>query len=88
VWHGGIAVLGTSLPPALTALHARVTAVLNLLSLRTERRPFRPHVTLARKAGGATPAATVPAIDWPVNDLALVASRPGSGYVVLSRHPA
>jgi 2'-5' RNA ligase len=88
VWQGGIAVLGTSQPPALVALHARVAALLGLLSLRTERRPYRPHVTLARKAAGATPAGDVPSIDWRVRDLALVASQPGRGYVVLSRHPA
>lgn len=35
-------------PPELAALHARIGAALEALGMATERRPYRPHLTLAR----------------------------------------
>jgi 2'-5' RNA ligase len=55
LWPGGIAALRpTGAPPALLALHARLAQALRELDLPVEDRPYRPHVTLARKAAGAT----------------------------------
>jgi RNA 2',3'-cyclic 3'-phosphodiesterase len=54
LWPGGIAVLRPTQPPPLLALHARLAQALQQLALPVEDRPFRAHVTLARKAAGAT----------------------------------
>lgn len=55
LWPGGIAVLRpTQAPAALLALHGRLAQVLQKLQLPVEDRPLRAHVTLARKAAGAT----------------------------------
>jgi len=64
VWPGGIAVLeATQVPPALAALHADLAERLRMLRLPVESRPYRPHVTLARKAFGAKPPAFEP-LHW------------------------
>jgi len=85
LWHGGIAVLEpTATPPGLTALHARLGDVLRGLGLRTEERPYRPHVTLARHAQGArvpAPPATPPS--WRATSFALVESA-GGRYTTLA----
>jgi len=39
----------TSVPPALVELHAKLAAALEARGFATERREFRPHVTLARR---------------------------------------
>jgi 2'-5' RNA ligase len=81
VWPGGIAVLeATQLPPALMDLHARLGQALGQLGLPAESRRFRPHVTLARKAGGARPPAEWAPLHWSVAPrYALVQSLPGGG---------
>jgi len=85
VWHGGIAVLEpTAPPPALAALHARLGEALRALGLRTEERPYRPHVTLARHAQGArvpAPAGAPPS--WRATSFALVESA-GGRYATLA----
>ena len=64
VWHGGIAVLEASqVPPALAQLHEALAGRLRALDLPVESRPYRPHVTLARKAFGARPPAPTP-LHW------------------------
>jgi 2'-5' RNA ligase len=92
VWPGGIAVLQPDAVPALLcALHADLRARLLGLGLPVEDRPFKAHVTCARRAGGAVPPAPGSgALRWPVHGHALVESRlgQGSGYVVLRRYPA
>jgi 2'-5' RNA ligase len=82
VWPGGIAVLeATQVPPALARLHARLGERLRELELRVESRPYRPHVTLARKAFGARPPASGP-VRWPAGPgFALVRTLGGGrGY--------
>ena len=55
VWPGGIAVLEASRVAApLARLHAELAEELRELGLPVESRPYRPHVTLARKAVGAS----------------------------------
>ena len=46
-------------------------------SLPVEKRPFRPHVTLARHAAGAVPPSETAPLRWPVNGHALVQSAGG-----------
>jgi 2'-5' RNA ligase len=84
VWHNGIAVLEpSSAPPQLAALHARLADALVALGLQPEARPYRPHVTMARRAGASTPAC-LPPVSWDVRGYALVESKNGV-YTVL-RH--
>lgn len=89
-WPRGLALLvppaGEPLPAGLTALHRRLAAALQAAALPVETRPFRPHVTLARKATGAVPPAERLRCAWPVGGYALVESH--QGYRVLRQYPA
>jgi RNA 2',3'-cyclic 3'-phosphodiesterase len=83
VWPGGIAVLEAArVDQALADLHARLAGALRALELPVESRPWRPHVTLARKAFGAHPPQHAPAVAWRMRPAyALVRSLPGGqGY--------
>ena len=90
LWSHGIAALVPEhAPPRLLALHGALGNALRELGIEPEARPFRPHVTLARRAGGAAPPSPLDARwRWPVRGYALVesASRPGSTYRVLQRY--
>jgi 2'-5' RNA ligase len=88
LWPHGIAVLcPLATPPALLQLHAALGDALRRLDLPVEERPFRAHVTLARKAQRASVPAAGPALRWRVEDgYALVQSvGGGQGYRVLHR---
>jgi 2'-5' RNA ligase len=90
VWPGGIAVLEFDAPEALRTLHARLANALAALQLPLESRPWRPHVTFARKARGAKPpqpdAVVLPG--WKVDSYTLVRTVPGRGYETLQRYAA
>lgn len=76
-------------PTALADLHGQLTARIAGLRLPVEERPFRPHLTLARRAP-PRPTETIPPIHWPVAEFCLMASttRPeGAEYRVLERWP-
>ncbi|MGZ5181332.1 MAG: RNA 2',3'-cyclic phosphodiesterase [Ramlibacter sp.] len=89
VWPGGIAVLELEAPPALRRLHARLAEALAKLGMPVEDRPWRPHVTFARKAAGARPAATSALPPWRVDGgFVLVRSVPGGGYETLQHYAA
>jgi RNA 2',3'-cyclic 3'-phosphodiesterase len=81
-------VVAPSTPGAgLLAVQAELRRALGGSGFRVDSRPFRPHVTLARKVVAA-PAAAPGAVVWPVEELALVASEPaagGSRYTRLAR---
>ncbi len=88
-WPGGIAVLEPErLPAPLIRLHGAIAEALQSLALPTESRRFRPHVTLARRAGTATPPASGPGVRWPVRGFALVESHPppDGGYRIVQRY--
>jgi 2'-5' RNA ligase len=90
LWPGGIAVLGAdTVPSEAIALHARLRDAIERLGLTPERRPWRPHLTLARQAQGAVPPARHEAIAWPVRGFVLVESdpRPPTGYRVIASWP-
>jgi 2'-5' RNA ligase len=89
VWPGGIAVLEIDAPAPLRALHARLGEALTKRGTRIEDRAWRPHVTFARKAWQARPAASTVLPEWPVDDgYALVRSAPGAGYETIARFGA
>jgi 2'-5' RNA ligase len=83
LWHGGIAVLEPlTLPPALTELHDALREALIAAAFTIERRPYRPHVTLARHGQGAVHRKPVVPITWQASSYALVESA-GGRYTVL-----
>ena len=85
-WRGGLAALCTDAAPAgLAALHAELQAALSRLALPVDARRWRPHVTLARRAAGATPPARAAPLHWSVRGYALVQSQ--GGYHCLARYP-
>jgi len=89
LWPHGLAVLHPHAAPVrLLQLHASLRVALQQLDLPTEDRAFRPHVTLARRADGATPPADGPALRWRVRGYELMESRPGvaGGYSVVQRY--
>lgn len=85
-WSGGLAVLAASQQPSeLLDLHATLATVLQAQGLRSEHRPYRAHVTLARRAAGASPPATASPIRWAIDAYELVESRLPGGYERLAR---
>jgi 2'-5' RNA ligase len=60
----------------LDLLHALNGGLLGC-GFRPERRPFEPHVTLAREARPLPARDLEHAITWPVSEFALVIARPG-----------
>ena len=80
LWHGGIAVLAPDVvPEPLLALHGALGEALERLGLPPEARPYRPHVTLARRAGPALATVQGPPITWQVDGYALMESKVGNG---------
>ncbi|RYE96770.1 MAG: RNA 2',3'-cyclic phosphodiesterase [Oxalobacteraceae bacterium] len=86
LWHNGIAVLEPSAePPGLLDLHARLSQALAGLGLQPEARPYRPHVTMARRAVGAEVPIDGPGVDWQIDRYVLVESKAGR-YTVLREY--
>lgn len=88
LWPHGLAVLLPMAGPApLQALHDRLGVQLRRLGLRTDERPYRPHLTLARHAEQAVPPAP-PAWGWTVRGYVLMEStgRSEARYRVLQRY--
>jgi 2'-5' RNA ligase len=85
-WPGGLLVAPPDEePPALTALQADLGHALHHLGLPVETRPYRPHITLARRCAGPPPGPAPAPLRWDVRAYALVWSRTreGGGYEVL-----
>lgn len=77
VWrHNGIAWAGPSIVPApLTALRNAAEDALDRAGIPFDRRPFRPHVTLARRVGNPDPwAVDIGELAWDVSEVVLVRS--------------
>jgi len=86
LWHNGIAVLEPDATPSgLAGLHARLADALVTLGLQPEARRYRPHVTMARRATGATVPQDGPPVAWDVRGYALVESKDGV-YTVLREY--
>jgi 2'-5' RNA ligase len=65
----------SALPPVLGALHARLYAALTEAGFALENRPFRPHVTLARRCVQPHPRQQSTPIHWAVRKLSLIGSE-------------
>ncbi|HEY1043527.1 MAG TPA: RNA 2',3'-cyclic phosphodiesterase [Telluria sp.] len=80
VWHRSIAVLEPlSVPPELIELHTLLDERVAALGLPVEERAYKPHVTMARRAGNATPPERIAPLQWNVAGYALVQSKLGAG---------
>jgi 2'-5' RNA ligase len=89
LWPHGVAVLEPdTAPKRLLQLQEGLGGALQRLALPVEARPFRPHVTLARRANAALPPMQGPPIRWRVGSYALMESRlgAGGGYSVIQRY--
>jgi 2'-5' RNA ligase len=88
LWPGGIAVLlAPAVPEALLALHSGLVAALRALVLHVDPRPFRPHITLARRVSRAVMPSAPRAVAWDVDTYTLVRSLPGgAGYEVVREY--
>lgn len=83
LWPHGIAVLEPNGAPAqLIDLQATLGEALRALSLPVDQRPFKPHVTLARRANSAEPSCEGPPIRWSIDRFALMRSHPDHYEVV------
>ncbi|HEU4775691.1 MAG TPA: RNA 2',3'-cyclic phosphodiesterase [Telluria sp.] len=88
LWPHGVAVLEPLQPPdALIALQRGLDERLRTLAIDTDARSYKPHVTLARRAGATPVPAEGDAIEWQVGHYALMRSQPGY-YEVLRAYPA
>lgn len=79
-----------TVPGELAALHADLNALLAEQGFEPDRRPFRAHLTLARKMPSPGDLPSVSPIGWPVTDFCLIRSdldRGGARYTVLRRFP-
>lgn len=89
LWHQGLALLvPEAVPESLLRLQAELGQALACLGLPTEARPFRPHLTLARHAGGSVPPSQSPDLGWRVQGYSLVEStgEAGQRYRVLAHY--
>jgi 2'-5' RNA ligase len=85
-----LCLVAREVPPPLADLVAQLRSALAAQGFEPETRPFRAHVTLARKV--TQPVATAPfePLCWPVAEFALVESitdRSGSIYTPLASWP-
>ena len=91
-WPQGLAILAPDpVPGALLQLQQSLAQALAFLGLKVEARPFRPHVTLARRAADARPPVqSIEPIHWPVSIYVLARSTGDSQrrYEILQRYPS
>jgi 2'-5' RNA ligase len=87
----GIACLTASVTPApLQQLVAELEAALDANGVDYDRRPYRPHLTLARKVPRLEQKGPIPPLEWQVEDFALmesISSPKGSRYEPLACYP-
>ena len=77
-----------TVPALLASLAADLHRSLLEQGFTLEKRPFAAHVTLVRKARRPSSIPPLPRVEWPVDELLLVASKIGAGgsaYTPLER---
>lgn len=85
-----LCLVAREVPPALAALVQALRAGLAARGFDAERRPYRAHLTLARKVGRPPDLTTADPVRWAATDFALVESiteRAGSIYRSLETWP-
>ena len=83
-----LCLVSSDVPAAVTRLSEALREALRRRGFAPERRAFRPHLTLARKARRVVPAREVEPVRWPVRSLHLVKSisdATGSRYEPAAR---
>lgn len=78
------------LPPELLGLAYKLRDITAQCGLEPETRPYRPHVTLARKVARQPRWPEVRPVEWQVDDFVLcqsVTTAKGPAYEVLKRWP-
>jgi len=78
----------TTMPAELARLAADLHRALRGAGFKLEERPFAAHVTLIRRARMPKSIATLPRVQWPVDEFVLVRSRTspkGSTYEPIER---
>ncbi len=88
-WPHGLATLcAGTVPTPLHLLRDQLSQQLRALDLPEDPRPYRPHVTLARRAHGAIAPPVAAPLRWGVRGYALIASTGDKGqrYRVLRRY--
>lgn len=81
----------TAVPEPLAELVKGLKRGVRKLGFKPEKRPFRPHLTLARKVKRRVAGCEIEPIHWPVHEFTLVASElsaQGSRYRVFGRWSA
>jgi len=82
-----LCLVARSLPPPLESLVSQLREALAALGFEPESRPFRAHLTLARKVVHPVAPVRFEPLHWPVEDFALIESvtdRSGSVYTPLA----
>lgn len=87
----GIVWLGCrNVPKALFELHHQLGQVISRCDFEPEKRNYRPHVTLYRKAALGEVESEISGIEWQVDSFSLIISeqdRQGVIYTELQRYP-
>lgn len=65
-------------PPALAELVAQLRELAGRCGIATDARPYRPHLSIARKLRRRVPRRALPPIHWQINSFCLVESQPGA----------
>jgi 2'-5' RNA ligase len=85
-----LCLVARDVPPALAALVQALRAELAARGFETERRPYRAHLTVARKVDRPPDLSPADPVRWPATDFVLVESiteRSGSVYRPLAAWP-
>lgn len=85
MWQHGVAILKPdAVSEDLLHLHTTLKTALQRLNVAIEDRAYRPHITVARHAGGAVFSAAVPDLKWHVDHYALVQSQHNRYLIIQS----
>lgn len=86
--HGLLVAVPDRLTPPLRQLHMALGDMLNAFGLRVDKRPFQPHLTLARRHATPLPVMTDLRLRWHVAGYALAESpaTPDGAYHLLQHY--
>lgn len=90
LFNNSIAVLRPEQSRTLELLHGEIATQIEAMKLGPDRTPWKPHITLARNASGATPPVEFPAVEFNSLRFSLVCSRPewALRYEIVESWPA